>query len=300
MRAQFLMAPLLFLSKASWKIGQLLTGLANKIDHAEAQRRLVISSTKYDMVKTDDELYYAAQYWAVIEPHLMAIPENASIVDLGCSQGRFSLRLGRRFPQGSIIGCDISSAAIAQAKAYAGQEGIENIQFKEQDIAACLCELEKSSMDLIFMTEVAFFYPDWKNELPNIVEALKPGGIFVASFRSQYFYALILARERNLSMVDMLLERREGKVFGSTTTFTWQTTREIRALLERNGLNVIEQRGIGACSGIPGDPNASICRPSLLREDDQEKMMRLELELGGSVPDTGRYILVIAKKPLAV
>lgn len=288
---------LIFFSRISWKISRLISGVATRIDDVGTQQDSVIRSTRYDMLKSNDEPYYADQYWSIIEPHLANIPDKAKILDLGCSQGRFTLKLATRFPIAKITACDISSSAITQANQYASHSGVGNIEFREQDIADCLQECESDSFDVIFMTEVAFFYPGWKSDLPKIAEALKPGGIFILSNRSQFFNGLCLLRNRQLSMIDMLLNRRCGEIFGPATVFTWQTSQEIRKLLEKNHFHVIEQRGIGVCSGIPGDPHDIICRPSLLRDDERIELMKLELELGISVPDAGRYILAIAIKP---
>jgi len=61
-------------------------------------------------------------------------------------------------------------------------------------------------------------------------------------------------------------------------------------------LELLELRGLGVCSGIPGDPHDSICQPSQLTIEERDKLMELELELGKTVPDAGRYILAVLRK----
>jgi hypothetical protein len=134
--------------------------------------------------------------------------------------------------------------------------------------------------------------------MAEIMRVLRPGALLLMSFRSQYFDALYLVRGRLWHNMGMLLEKRRGHIFDGLVEFSWQTSEEIRSLLTcGHGLELLEQCGIGVCSGIPGDPHDHIVRPSQLDSGEKNHLMELELELGRNVPDAGRYILVVAKKP---
>lgn len=288
----------IFFARALARLSRLSLSLARRWEPVDIQQRNVIESTRYDMVVAQDEPYYAEQYWRVIRPHLDKLPSDAKALDLGCSQGRFTIRLAKLFGQGSVVGCDLSAEAIAQARGYAVRNSIGNVDFRVQAIADCLANLSEKSVDAVLLTEVTFFYPNWKQDLPNIIHALKPDGILIISFRSQYFDALCLVRGRLWEEIDPVLQDRQGAIFGSSTVFTWQTSEEIRSLLvDGCGLELLELRGIGACSGIPGDPHDFISRPSQLSDDEKSQLMKLELELGKTVPDAGRYILAVARMP---
>jgi len=67
-------------------------------------------------------------------------------------------------------------------------------------------------------------------------------------------------------------------------------------LKEDLGFNLLDLVGIGSSSGIEGDPYAGIARPSKLDDAERGKLMHLEIELARSSPDTGRYMLAIARK----
>jgi 2-polyprenyl-3-methyl-5-hydroxy-6-metoxy-1,4-benzoquinol methylase len=196
------------------------------------------------------------------------------------------------------LGCDISEEALVKAKKYAESERVKNFEFQRKPINEFLISMPGTEIaDVIFMTEVTFFYPEWKTDFPRIVALLKPGGILVMSFRSQYFYGLCIARQRAWDNLDRLLREGRGRVLGGTMEFTWQRSEEIRELFCTNhGLKLLNLFGIGCCSGIPGDPHDHICQPSRIGKHEQENLMRLELELGSSVPDAGRYILAIGEK----
>ena len=114
------------------------------------------------MVSAPDESYYADQYWRIISPHLERLPQEARILDLGCGQGRFTIRLGRLFPRGKLLGCDLSNEAIAQARVYAARDSVDNIDFRVQPISECLAEFGGRTADVVLLVEVSFFYPQWK------------------------------------------------------------------------------------------------------------------------------------------
>jgi 2-polyprenyl-3-methyl-5-hydroxy-6-metoxy-1,4-benzoquinol methylase len=280
------------------KLSRIALDLARRWEPADIQQQSVVSSTRYDMMAAPNELYYAEQYWTIMRPHFNTLPRDAQVLDLGCGQGRFTNRLGKFFAHGQVVGCDISAKAIDQAKHYTASDSVGNIDFIVQPIEVCLEDFDVESVDVILLIEVTFICPQWKQHLPRMIQILKPGGILVISFRSQYFNALCLVRERILENAETVLRDREGRIFGSQTIFTWQTGSEIRDLLtETHGLDLIELRGIGACSGIPGDPHDQICQTSKLNETEKQQLMKLELELGKTVPDGGRYILAMARKP---
>lgn len=285
-------------ARALAKLSRLSIKLASGWTPSDIQQRNVIRSTRYDMVAAPDEPYYAEQYWSVILPCLEKAPHNAQIIDLGCSQGRFAIRLAKYFNDGFVTGCDISANAVSQARNYAVLDSVENIHFQVHSISDCLGGFSANVADLILLTEVTFFYPQWGEDLPRIIRVLKAGGILVISFRSQYFNALALVRERLFGETESVLQNRQGAIFGATTVFTWQTSAEISSLLvEMYGLELLDLRGIGVCSGIPGDPHDDICQPSQLSDAERIQLMKLELELGKTVPDGGRYILAVARKP---
>ena len=285
------------LSRIFGKIARLFSSLALNFIGEDSQNQSILGSAKYDMVSSPDEIFYLNQYWSIIYPKLDKIKNNAKILDLGCGQGRFSAQMAANFPEGFVEGCDISPLAIKAAKKYAHKLKLTNIEFTQRTINDFIAQKKDEYYDIVILTEVTFFYPAWLNDLLDISRVLKPGGILILANRSQYFNALYLAKSRQLSQTDLLLNSRKGRLFGDETTYTWQRSDEIKKIiLERLNFNMIELFGIGVCSGIPGDPH-DYCRPSLLSSDQREQLSRLELELGAIIPDAGRYILTISQKP---
>lgn len=262
-------------------------------------RKVIQSTVAHDMYANADERYYRKQYWHWISNtlHELNFPCGATALDLGCGQGRLTTLLANFLNQGSVTGIDISGYAVAQARKYAEIEGVNNTFFVENNILDALKLYADESVDMVLMTEVVFFFPEWRTALDEIKRVLKPGGVVCVAFRPLYHDALNLVGLRMFEQVDMLLTSRSGNLFGGPVKFTWQTSAEITALLrDEMGMELHRLVGIGNCSGIEGDPHAQLVRPSLLGEKDADDLMKLELALGPEIPDAGRYILAIARK----
>jgi 2-polyprenyl-3-methyl-5-hydroxy-6-metoxy-1,4-benzoquinol methylase len=281
-----------------------LSNLEKKFDQegtlASKQERNVIRSTRaHDMYGDVDEQYYRKQYWFLIKDALdkESLATHGVGLDLGCGQGRLTTLLAKYLSNGHVTAVDISPSAIGQAKNYSANEQVNNILFTVGDILATLKSFDNEAFDVVMMTEVTFFYPEWEKALDEIQRVLKPKGVLCIAVRPLYYNALALIGLGMSERADMLLEKRIGNVFGGDTCLTWQKSKEMVALLQgKYGLEVLNVTGIGCCSGIEGDPHALIARPSMLSSDQAEELMRLELEIGRDIPDAGRYMLLIARK----
>ena len=285
-----------FLGRAISYVGRIVRAFALTMDPDKSGLGAVIGSTQYNMVTAPDEPYYLEQYWCVLSEHLPSLQEGSLVLDLGCGQGRLSLRLASLFPNSKILGCDLSDQAIVAATTFAEEREIKNASFVTQSISEFLATTTPSSVDLIIFTEVTFFYANWRSDLPSILRSLKSGGVLVLSSRTQYFDGLCLVKHGMWENVEMLLGARNGRIFNSSVEYTWQTSCEIRNILSEAGFELADIRGIGVCSGILGDPLADVCIPSELSDAERNSLMKLEIELGRGVIDGGRYMLAIARK----
>ena len=265
------------------------------------QAAAVIRSTRYNMSSGGNEAYYLRQYlhWLLKEFQHKTSSGPMRVLDLGCGQGRMLKPLLLQFPEAQFTAVDISSAALAGAKDHLGAELCQRVDFRNEDIGAFLTATSTGSFDLILMNEVTFFYPGWQRLLPNMVRLLRPGGILAMSFRSQYFYGLLLTQARAFDEYSRLLSSGEAALRfcgNSPLTFTWQRSSEIRTLAQEQNLELKHLVAIGAGSGIPGDPHAKIVEPSALTSAEQEELLAFELAIAPEVPDAGRYMLGIFRK----
>jgi len=286
-----------FVGNVFAKFSEISYSISSKISEVDIQNRSVIKSTEYNMVTSDDEFYYADQYWKIISKSLDVLSSDSIIIDLGCGQGRLSVLLAKQFPESKIYGCDLSQQAIDFANSYAEDNKISNIDFKVEPIKTCLERQTTNSVGIICMTEVTFFYPDWTTDMPKIIDSLRPGGLIVMSFRSLYFFALYLIRNNMIDKTDLLLNYRQGSIFDNFVEYSWQTSNELKILFrDFYNLEILDLVGIGACSGILGDPHDYITRPSLMNQKERDRLMNLELMIGKDTPDSGRYMLLVARK----
>lgn len=272
-------------------------GNAGAIGH----RREVIRSTKlHDMVALPDEAYYGNQYWYWISKYLESerLPKDGVYADLGCGQGRLTIRLSEWASSGGTVsGSDISDHAIREARDYTEEKGLQNVTYEVADATDFLKSRAPDSLDGIMFLEVAFFMPGYEEVLKEAKRVLAPGGLLFASFRPQYFNMLYAVSNGRWEDLSTIVSSRSGTLWESDARFTWQTSDEIKKLFKQDlGFELLELVGVGCLSGIEGDPHADIARPSELDEAEREKLMQFEIELARSMPDAGRYMLAIARK----
>ena len=295
-------------------LGKFLRELGHKVSDAQSfvekmhwlanvmadddKSRPVISASKYNMLNSKGEDFYARQYWELIKVKIFELIDYPTILDLGSGQGRLSLLLANKLPKAKVISTDISNGAITELRVVAAERRLTNIHAECRSISEVLSNTIPDSIDLILLTEVSFYYPAWREDLPRILSALKPGGIFISSHRSRYFNILLLSRFKRYAAARSLLTKSTGRLFGSSSMiFEWSSSQEISTLLETHGFKVEGVSGIGTCSGISGDPHDLFAQPGLLNISDQENLLDIEIEMGRQVPDAGRYMLFIAMKP---
>lgn len=110
--------------------------------------------------------------------------KGSRVLSLGCGIGDTELLLARQV--GSIVGVDLSPAAIRQAREDAGRAGATNVEFLEASAAAA--GLGDSSFDAVIGIFFLHHLPD--AELRTMAERirgwLKPGGVFYGVDPSRY------------------------------------------------------------------------------------------------------------------
>ena len=290
-------------------LARILRHIARKLDQAavwstpkavESDHDALVkqATTAHNMVSHPDEPYYAKQYLHWIWPECeKRFPERDPLVlDIGCGQGRLALPLAKWAMHGRVVGVDYTPAAIAKAGGYAREQGLSNVEFHEADALVFVQALLDASFDVVLMTEVAFFLPTYREVLKEVHRVLRPGGVLLASFRSQYFNLLYSIRARDWESARLAIGSREGHWGGGPTWFSWHTEADISQLLSEIGFTNIHLRGIGVCSGIEGDPLSVIARPSQLSASEQERLMEIECAVAEQYAACGRYILATAKR----
>ena len=101
---------------------------------------------------------------------------GARAADVACGTGNGLLVLAATYPRSTFVGYDHDGAAIARARARAGDEGLTNLRFEVRDAAAL--EVERP-FDAVFVFNALHDQADPRAVLSRISSALVPGGAFV-------------------------------------------------------------------------------------------------------------------------
>lgn len=111
-----------------------------------------------------------------------AEPENARVLELGCSSGLNTLAMAQLFPQAEFVGVDYSARQIQDAEAALAATGLTNVRFIEADIASLGEDLGK--FDYIITHGIYSWVPQHvKDAIMSISrENLKPEGIAYISY----------------------------------------------------------------------------------------------------------------------
>lgn len=104
-----------------------------------------------------------------------ALQQGIQVLDVGCGSGRAINKMAQTFPNSRFRGYDISTEAIAIAKAEINQLELTNIQFEVKD-AATLDEV--AQYDLITTFDAVHDQAQPDKVLRGIYRALRPDGIY--------------------------------------------------------------------------------------------------------------------------
>ena len=110
------------------------------------------------------------------EPLLDAagIKEDHRVLDLGCGAGQTTRLAALKAPRGHALGLDLSGPMLAEARARAEREGINNASFVQGDTQ--VYAFEEASFDAAVSRFGVMFFADPAAAFGNVCRALRPGG----------------------------------------------------------------------------------------------------------------------------
>jgi SAM-dependent methyltransferase len=111
-----------------------------------------------------------------------ASPDNARVLELGCSSGLNTLAMAQLFPQAEFVGVDYSARQIQEAEEALAATGLTNVRFVQADIADLGEDL--GQFDYIITHGIYSWVPQRVKEaiLRISRENLKPDGIAYISY----------------------------------------------------------------------------------------------------------------------
>jgi len=93
-------------------------------------------------------------------------------LDLACGTGDITFRLAGRYPQGRIVGLDLTEAMLAYARS---RNSYPNVEFTVRDM--CATGFAANSVDIVTGGYALRNAPELKKALSEVERVLKPGGI---------------------------------------------------------------------------------------------------------------------------
>ncbi|MCM3886093.1 class I SAM-dependent methyltransferase [Frankia sp. R82] len=106
-----------------------------------------------------------------------AIDETATVLDVGCGNGRMALDAARRATAGSVLGVDLSTQMLGLARRRAEHEHVTNVTFEQAD--AQIHPFLSETFDVAISRHGSMFFGDPVAAFTNLARALRPGGRLV-------------------------------------------------------------------------------------------------------------------------
>ena len=100
----------------------------------------------------------------------------SSLLDVGCRQGHYAIRIARLHPNVEVRGIDIDGESVLEGKSVRNVLGLKNLSFEKEDV----CSLQaKGSYDVVLLLQVMEHLVDDLAALRNVHRVLRDTGILV-------------------------------------------------------------------------------------------------------------------------
>ncbi len=133
-------------------------------------------------------------------------PQSADgVLDVGCGAGQTTCDAARTVVAGSVLGIDVSAAAIERARARARSAGLHNVRFDVGD--AQVHRFEPATFDVVISRFGTMFFADPVAAFRNVASAMRRGARLVMMVWQ--------ARHRNEWAVT--IDRAHGAALGATS-----------------------------------------------------------------------------------
>lgn len=244
----------------------------------------------------EGEEVYTQLYLARIKAQLRELGAVAplNILDGGCGVGRMAIPLALEGHR--VTGIEIHHSSVDLARREAEKAGA-SCEWIAGDLLAELQRQPDAHYDLGMCVNVLYTCVQWREIIDEMCRVLKPGGLFVGTFRTRFYFISTLLRQGQIDMALEVLTRSEGalRISKLPSYYNWQTPPELREIFDVAGLDVLDMRGTGLFSGSHYDGPAAIIDIDTLSADDLRKLLELESADYPGTEGSGRFTFVVGR-----
>ncbi|CZR59542.1 probable ubiE/COQ5 methyltransferase [Phialocephala subalpina] len=132
---------------------------------------------------TKEHVYTSDHSAAVLATHSWRTVQNSAaylipylkpdfkLLDAGCGPGTITVDLARFLPEGHVIGVEYSAEPLSQARTFAEQQGVKNVEFRVEDIHEL--PFEDGTFDVVHAHQC----PETDRTFREMERVTKKGGI---------------------------------------------------------------------------------------------------------------------------
>lgn len=172
------------------------------------------------------------QEWGTELFNKLSLEGNERLLDIGCGDGKITIKIAGSLPEGSIVGIDNSGEMIELARRKYPEEDFQNVRFRQIDARNLLFDGE---FDVVFSNAALHWIQNHYPVLQGINRSLKPGGKILLQMGGKGNGAELIG------VADKLIKSRRWEKYFTTFTFSYAfyTPEQYQHWLKKVGLQPI-------------------------------------------------------------
>lgn len=175
---------------------------------------------------------------------LAALRPGLDLLDVGCGPGSITVDLAARVAPGRVLGVDVASAPLEQARELAARAGVQ-AEFRVGDVYAL--EVDDGSFDVVHAHQVLQHLTDPVAALREMARVCRPGGVIAVrdvDYGNISWFPEEPALHRWLTLYDQVMRRNGGEPRAGGRLLSWA---------HAAGLHDVEPSAGAWCFGTPED-----------------------------------------------
>ena len=244
----------------------------------------------------DGEGIYTQLYLSRIRAQLSQFESSSplEIFDGGCGVGRMAIPLA--LDGHHVTGAEIHQSSLDLASRTADDAGV-SCNWIAGDLLDKLKAQPDDHYDVTMCVNVLYTCVQWQQIIDEACRVLKPGGLFIGTFRTRYYFVTSLLRQEQYKQALEISKKSEGmlRLARVPSYYNWQTPDELEEVFESRGLDVVDMRGTGLFSGSHYDGPAAISDIDQLSPEDTATLFEVESADYPGTKGSGRFTFVIGR-----